>query len=75
MGCPACAKTGYHGRVAIYEVMILEDEIRALIARHASGPEIQRAAVEAGMRTLQVAGARRVRDGLFGPDELIRVLS
>ena len=75
VGCPACAKTGYRGRVAIYEVMILEDEIRALIARRASGPEIQRAAVEAGMRTLQVAGARRVRDGLFGPDELIRVLS
>jgi type IV pilus assembly protein PilB len=75
VGCLACAKTGYKGRLAIYEVMVLNDEIRALIARRSSGPEIEHAAVEAGMRTLRVAGARRVRDGIFGPDELIRVLS
>ena len=55
--------------------MVLDDEIRALIARRSSGPEIEQASVEAGMRTLRVAGARRVRDGVFGPDELIRVLS
>ena len=75
VGCAACGNTGYRGRLAIYEVMVLDDEIRALIARRASGPEIEHAAVDAGMRTLRMAGARRVRDGLFGPDELIRVLS
>jgi type IV pilus assembly protein PilB len=75
VGCPACANTGYRGRQAIYEVMVLNDEIGALIARRAAGPEIQRAAVAGGMRTLRTAGAHRVRDGLFGPDELIRVLS
>ena len=75
VGCKACGKTGYRGRLAIYEVMVLNDEIRALIARRSSGPEIERASVESGMRTLRVAGARRVRDGVFGPDELLRVLS
>jgi type II secretory ATPase GspE/PulE/Tfp pilus assembly ATPase PilB-like protein len=75
VGCLACGNTGYRGRLAIYEVMVFDDEIRALIARRASGPEIEHVAVAAGMRTLRVAGARRVRDGIFGPDELIRVLS
>jgi type IV pilus assembly protein PilB len=74
-GCKACANTGYRGRQAIYEVMVLDDEIRALIAHRASGHEIERVAIAAGMRTLRVAGARRVREGLFGPDELVRVLS
>ncbi|MEO6467911.1 MAG: ATPase, T2SS/T4P/T4SS family, partial [Acidimicrobiia bacterium] len=75
VGCPACSNTGYRGRVAIYEVMALDDEIRALIAQRTAGPEVQRIAVKNGMRTLRVAGARRVRDGIFGPDELLRVLS
>ena len=75
VGCPNCSNTGYRGRLAIYEVMTLTDDIRALIAQRAAGPEIQRVATEAGMRTLRVAGARRVREGTFGPDELLRVLS
>jgi len=75
VGCNACGNTGYRGRMAIYEVMILDDELRAHIAMRTSGPELERIAVANGMRTLRVAGARRVRDGLFGPDELIRVLS
>jgi type IV pilus assembly protein PilB len=75
VGCKACANTGYRGRLAIYEILVLDDEIRGLIARRASGPEIEHTAVLSGMRTLRVAGARRVRQGVFGPDELIRVLS
>ncbi len=75
VGCPACSNTGYKSRSAVYEVMVLTDEIRALIARRAAGPEIEKVAIEGGMRTLRIAGARRVRDGAFGPDELLRVLS
>ena len=75
VGCAACANTGYKGRLAIYEVMTMSDDIRTLIARRAAGPEIQHVAIAAGMRTLRVAGARRVREGTFGPDELLRVLS
>ena len=75
VGCSACTNTGYRGRMAIYEVMTLDDEIRSLIAHRTAGPDIQRTAVENGMRTLRVAGARRVRDAIFGPDELLRVLS
>ncbi len=74
-GCPACSNTGYKTRSAVYEVMVLTDEIRALIARRAPAPEIEKVAIEGGMRTLRIAGARRVRDGVFGPDELLRVLS
>ena len=47
-------------------------EIDELLFEH---PKIEQASVDAGMRTLRVAGARRVRDGIFGPDELLRVLS
>ncbi len=75
VGCQHCSNTGYYGRMAIYEVMTMSDEIGALIARRASGPEIQNVAVEAGMRTLRIAGAHRVHEGVFGPEELLRVLS
>ncbi len=75
VGCANCANTGYRGRSAIYEIMVLDDQIRALIARRAAGHEIERAAIEAGTRTLRTAAIHRVRDGLIGPDELVRVLS
>jgi type IV pilus assembly protein PilB len=75
VGCAACGNTGYHGRQAIYEIMLVDDEIRALIARRAPAVEIERAAIAAGMLTLREAGTRRVRSGRFGPDELVRVLS
>ncbi len=75
VGCTHCANTGYRGRSAIYEVMVLDDQIRSLIARRAAGPEIERAAVEAGTRTLRTAAIHKVRAGLIGPDELVRVLS
>lgn len=75
VGCPHCSNTGYRGRLAIYEVMTMSDDIRGLIAQRAAGPEIQNVAVAAGMRTLRQAGARKVHEGIFGPDELLRVLS
>ena len=67
--------TGYRGRRAIYEMMTLDDEIRALIAHRAAGPDIERAAVEAGMRTLRTRPATEVHEGIMGPDEMARVLS
>jgi len=75
VGCSVCSNTGYRGRQAIYEIMLLDDEIRSLIARRAAGPEIEKAAIAGGMLTLQQAGTRRIRAGLFGPEELARVLS
>src|SRR4029078_6615536 len=42
VGCKACGNTGYRGRLAIYEILVLDDEIRSLIARAASGPEVKR---------------------------------
>ncbi len=74
-GCSACGNTGYRGRQAIYEIMLLDDEIRSLVARRSPAPDIEAAAIAGGMLTLREAGVRRVRAGLFGPDELVRVLS
>ncbi len=75
VGCQHCSNTGYYGRIAIYEVMTMTDEIRALVAQRASGPEVERASIAGGMRTLRIAGIHRVHEGIFGPEELLRVLS
>lgn len=75
VGCSRCSNTGYRGRIAVYEVMRLDDDIRSLIAQRAAGPEIERVAVEAGMRTLRQAGINHVQAGTFGPEELLRILS
>jgi type IV pilus assembly protein PilB len=70
-GCPRCAKTGYRGRVALYEVMPVQGRIRRLI--EASTEEIFAAAVEDGMRTLRQDGVRLCLDGTSSLDEIRRV--
>jgi type IV pilus assembly protein PilB len=71
VGCSACAGTGYHGRVALYEVMPVAGRIRRLI--EASTEEIFAAAVEAGMATLREDGIRLCRTGISSLDEIRRV--
>jgi type IV pilus assembly protein PilB len=75
LGCPACAGTGYRGRIAIYEIMLVEDSIRSLVASRAPAPQIEAAALATGTRTLERAALARVHDGIFGPEEMFRVLS
>ncbi len=75
VGCEACHGSGYHGRFAIYEVLVVTDEIRSLIAREATTAEIQRVAVADGMDTMRTAALRRVVDGVLTVDELTRVVS
>jgi type IV pilus assembly protein PilB len=71
-GCSSCANTGYRGRLAIYEVMPIKDELKDLILQGSSAHEVKREAMRLGMLTLRQSGIRKVLEGLTSIDELIR---
>ncbi len=71
-GCEKCNNTGYQGRVGLYEVMEITDELRELVLVGASGLELRRKAIEEGMLTLRMSGLRKVRDGLTTIEEVAR---
>ena len=75
VGCPKCGGIGYKGRGAIMELLRVDDDIRALILKEASGAEIAEVAVRNGMMTLRDVGFMRVRDGSTSIEEVIRVTS
>ncbi|MBI2871030.1 MAG: Flp pilus assembly complex ATPase component TadA [Candidatus Omnitrophica bacterium] len=72
-GCKDCSKSGYLGRTAIYEILMVDDEIRDLIMKKASSDEIQAVAVKKGMRVLRQDGWRKVLEGFTTPDEVMKV--
>jgi type IV pilus assembly protein PilB len=72
-GCPRCNQTGYRGRVGIYQMMVMSEQLEALAARKASREEIERAAISEGMRTLWDDGLAKVAAGLTSIEELARV--
>jgi type IV pilus assembly protein PilB len=71
-GCEKCNNTGYKGRVGLYEVMEVTDELRELILIGASALELRRKAMEEGMLTLRQSGLRKVKDGLTTIEEVAR---
>ena len=71
-GCDRCNATGYKGRVGLYEVMEISEELRELILVGASGLELRRKAVDEGMLTLRMSGLRKVKDGLTTLEEVVR---
>jgi type IV pilus assembly protein PilB len=71
-GCEKCNKTGYKGRVGLYEVMEVTEELRELILVGASSLELRRKAVEEGMITLRNSGLRKVKDGMTTLEEVVR---
>jgi type IV pilus assembly protein PilB len=71
-GCERCLNTGYKGRVGLYEVMEISEELRELILVGASGPELRRKAVDEGMITLRQSGLRKVKDGMTSLEEVVR---
>jgi type IV pilus assembly protein PilB len=71
-GCSACNNTGYRGRVGLYEVMEITDEIRELILVGASGLELRRKAIEEGMLTLRQSGLEKIRQAMTTVDEVVR---
>ncbi len=72
-GCPNCNGSGYRGRLAIYEVMVLHEPLKELILRDAPATELKREAVKLGMSTLRMSALRKVRDGLTTIEETVRV--
>ena len=71
-GCERCNATGYKGRVGLYEVMEIGDELRELILVGASSPEIRKKAVEEGMITLRRSGLHKVMEGVTTIEEVAR---
>jgi general secretion pathway protein E len=71
-GCHHCHHTGYHGRVGIFELMVLDDELRSLIIQNTDSKSIKRLAVTRGMHTLRQDGARKVLLGTTSIEEIAR---
>ncbi len=71
-GCPTCNNTGYKGRIGLYEVMEINDEIRELILIGASALELRKKAIEDGMITLRESGLHKIRSGLTTLEEVVR---
>lgn len=72
-GCEACKFTGYKGRIAIYEILLINEIIRQLVLDKASSSQIKRKAIEFGMHTLLREGWRKIEEGLTTPEEVLRV--
>jgi type IV pilus assembly protein PilB len=70
-GCEVCNKTGYKGRVALYEVLPVKDEIKELILQGASVMDIKKLAVSLGMKTLRRSGLLKVKSGLTSLEEVV----
>jgi type IV pilus assembly protein PilB len=75
VGCPRCSRTGYKGRIGVFQLLIMNDELEALASANAPREEIERVAREEGMRTLWDDGLAKVAAGLTSLEELARVVS
>ena len=71
-GCGNCNNTGYRGRVGLFEVMEITDEVRELILSGASAMELKRKAIEEGMISLRLSGLQKLREGLTTVEEVVR---
>ena len=71
-GCKVCNGTGYKGRIGLYEVMEVTEELRELIIIGASAMELRRKAIELGMITLRESGLYKIRDGLTTIEEVVK---
>ena len=72
-GCPLCKNTGYYGRTSIYELIVLDEDIRELIISKASSNIIKDAAIKKGMKTLKDIGLEKVLQGITTIEEVLRV--
>ena len=72
-GCSACLDTGYRGRAGIYELLMINDEVRTLALKNADATQIKRAGINNGMRTLRQDGALKVLAGITTIEEVMMV--
>jgi general secretion pathway protein E len=72
-GCEACRRTGYRGRMGIYELLVANEEVRQLITERIPSDVIKKAAIKHGMQTLRMDGWNKVLSGITSSDEVLRV--
>ncbi len=72
-GCRVCSGSGYKGRLGVYEVMVMNEEIRDLVIQNASADKIRNAAMKFGMLTLRQDGIKKALEGLTTVEEVMRV--
>ena len=72
-GCDMCRNLGYRGRIGIFEIFKIDDEVSHLINEDLTSPQLRRRARELGMRTLREDGIRKVLAGITAPEEVLRV--
>jgi general secretion pathway protein E len=75
VGCPKCHGTGYSGRTVVSELLIINDEIRALIIQKVDAATIKKAAVRAGMRTLRGDALDKIFEGITSVEEILRAIN
>jgi type IV pilus assembly protein PilB len=73
VGCEQCRHTGYKGRMGIFEIFAIDDEVRHMINKRTSTPQLRQRARELGMRTLREDGVRKVLAGLTSAEEVISI--
>ena len=71
-GCRNCNDTGYKGRVALYEIMVLSEELKEMVLQGGSTAELKMEAIRLGMQTLRQAGIRKIIESVTTPEEVIR---
>ncbi len=75
VGCPKCSGTGYAGRTVVSELLLINDEIRALIIQKVDAATIKKAAVRAGMRTLRGDALDKIFEGITSVEEILRAVN
>ena len=73
VGCERCRQTGYKGRMGIFEIFEIDDEVRHMVNNRASTMILRQRARELGMRTLREDGVRKVLAGLTSAEEVISI--
>jgi general secretion pathway protein E len=73
VGCDHCGQTGYKGRTGVYELMVADDKLRALIHNRVGENQLFVAAEAAGLRSMREDGQRLVEAGITSPEEVLRV--
>ena len=73
LGCEQCRGTGYRGRTGIYELLVMNDDLRAALVGQRSARELRGLAAESGMVALLADALRLIRDGTTTPDEVVRI--
>jgi type IV pilus assembly protein PilB len=71
-GCQICSNTGYKGRLGLYEVMSMKEEVKELVLSRASTSEVKKEAMRLGMKTLRQSGIMKIREGLTTIEEVLR---